>query len=156
VRTALALPLLALALGAPARGDELAARAARAYTLVPRAPAALAVGAPADVVVVIRCEPGVHVQRQAPLRATASVSPGLTLGKARLGWSDVRQTGDAQELEVPVSIRATAPGPAEVRLRLDFFVCSKEWCVRQERELTVPVVAGDAAAGSKATSAAGR
>jgi hypothetical protein len=154
MRTALALSLLALALGAPARGDDLAARAARSYALAPLAPAVLALGEPGTVAVAIRCAPGVHVQRQAPLRVTAAASPGVVLGKTRLGWGDVRETGDAQEVEVRVSLKATAAGEAEVRLHLDFFVCSKEWCVRQERELAVRVAVGGAA--GAAGPAAGR
>lgn len=130
--------LLAL-LGAPARGDDLAARAARSCVLAPAAPAAVAVGERGTVVVVVRCEPGVHLQRQAPLRVAASASPGLAVAKPRLTWEDARVTGDAREVEIPVSFTATAAGAAEVRLRLDFFVCSDEWCVRQERALAVPV-----------------
>lgn len=142
MRTALALPLLALALGAPARGDDLAARAARSYVLAPRAPATLAVGAPGDVTVAVRCAPGVHLQRQAPLRVAASASSGLALPKPRLGWADAQVIGDAQEVQIAVPLEPKAAGPAEVRLRLDFFVCSKEWCVRQEREVVVPVAVG--------------
>ena len=139
-------PVLAalLLLGAPARGDDLAARAARACPLVPRAPA-LAVGESGDVTVAIACESGVHVQRQAPLRVAASASPGLALERARLGWDDVRGTRDTPEVRVPVT--AAAPGAAEVRLRLQYFACSEEWCVRQERELVVPVAVREAPAG---------
>ena len=139
-------PVLAalLLLGAPARGDDLAARAARACPLVPRAPT-LAVGEGGAVSVAIACEPGVHVQRRAPLRVTASASPGLALGRAHLGWDDVRGTRDEPEVRVPVT--AAAPGAAEVRLRLEYFACSLAWCVRQERELVVRVAVREAAAG---------
>lgn len=144
MRTAALLPLL-LALGAPARGDDLAARAARSYDVELRVPAAVA-GAPGAAAVAIRCAPGVHLQRQAPLRVTASASPGITLGKARFGWGDVQVTGDAQHVEIPVSFTATSPGAAEIRLSLDFFVCSPTWCVQQERDVLVPVAVGAPAA----------
>lgn len=140
MRAAAVLPVLAAVLGGPARGDGLAARAAAAYALEPRPPAALAAGERGTVSLTIRCAPGVHVQRQAPLRVTASASPGLALAKSRLGWEDVRGAPDAPEVRVPVA--ATAPGAGEVRLHLAFFVCSKEWCARQEREVAVPVAAG--------------
>jgi hypothetical protein len=137
VRPALAVSLLLLA--AAARADDLAARAARSYRLDPGAPLTLAPGEGGAVSVVIRCEPGVHLQRQAPLRVTAEASGGLALPRSRLGWGDVHGSGDAQEVEVPVSVKGVTPGAAEVRLRLDFFVCSQEWCARQEREVVLPV-----------------
>jgi hypothetical protein len=42
-------------------------------------------------------------------------------------------------VEVPVPLTATIAGTAEVRLRLEFFACSPAWCVRQERQLALPV-----------------
>lgn len=47
---------------------------------------------------------------------------------------------DKRSVELRVSCAASAPGAAEVRLRLEFFVCSRAWCVRQEREAVIPVV----------------
>jgi hypothetical protein len=131
---------LALALLVPfARGDDLAARAARSYALEPRGPGRVAVGARGSVTVAIRCEPGVHVQRQAPLRATASAPPPIAVAKARLGWEDARDAADGRGVELPVSFTASGPGAAEVRVRVEFFVCSDAWCVRQDREVVVPV-----------------
>lgn len=140
MRPALALPLLLLA--AAAGADDLDARAARSYRLEAGAPLTLAPGEGGTVSVVIRCEPGVHLQRQAPLRVTARASGGLSLPRSRLGWDDVHGAWDAQEVEVPVSVKAERPGAAEVQLRLDFFVCSEAWCVRQEREVVLPVTVG--------------
>lgn len=141
MRVAVAVVLALLA--SLARGDDLAARAARSYTLAPGGPGRVAVGARGAVIVAIRCEPGVHVQRQAPLRATASASPPLAVAKARLGWEDARDAADGRGVELPVSFTASGPGAAEVRVRLDFFVCSREWCVRQEREVAIPVAVED-------------
>ena len=133
-----------------ARGDDLAARAERTYSIeTARSTATLAVGARGAVVVVIRCgEPGVHVQTQAPLKVSATATPGLALAKDRLGWKDARGPPEALELELAVT--ASKPGPQEARVRLDFYLCSKSWCVRQEREVVVPVVVENAGAGQPA------
>lgn len=130
------LAVLLVLLGRPAGGDE----AARAYVLATGGPGRVPVGATGTLTVAIRCEPGVHVQRQGPLRATASASPGLALAKARLGWEDAVGVPDGRSVELHVSFTASAPGAAEVRLHLEFFVCSRAWCVRQEREVVIPVV----------------
>jgi hypothetical protein len=47
-----------------------------------------------------------------------------------------------------VAFTATAPGPQTATARLEFFVCSAKWCVKQEREVAVhvAVLAGSAAA----------
>jgi hypothetical protein len=102
-----------------------------------RSTRALAVGERGVLVVAIRCEPGVHVQRQAPFRVTVSTSSGLTVTKERLGWPDVHGGPESPEIEVPFT--ASAPGAQSVRARLEFFVCSREWCVGQEREVELPV-----------------
>lgn len=136
MRAVLAASLL---LAAATRADDLAARAARSYRLDATPPPALAVGEEGTALVSVRCEDGVHLQRQAPLRVVASGSPGLLVARPRLGWGDVRETRDTQVVEVPVSVKGGAPGAATLQMRLDFFVCSREWCVRQEREVAVPV-----------------
>jgi hypothetical protein len=136
VRTSTALVLGLLAAGA--RADDLDARAARSYAIdVSRSTTAAAVGEHGVLVVAIRCEPGVHVQPQAPLRMTVSASSGLALEKERLGWPDVRGGTESPEIEVPFT--ATAPGAQAVRARLEFFVCSKHWCVGQDRDVVLPV-----------------
>src|SRR5512144_2221028 len=121
-------------------GDELAARAERTYSIdTARSTATLAVGARGSIVLAIRCnEPGVHLQTQAPLKVSASATPGLALSKDRLGWKDAHGPPEATELELAVT--AAKPGPQEARVRLDFYLCSRSWCVRQEREVVVPVV----------------
>ncbi|HVI92630.1 MAG TPA: hypothetical protein VM753_01415 [Anaeromyxobacter sp.] len=151
------LRVIAVLLGvgaAHARGDDLAARAARSYVLdTARSPTTLQVGERAVLTVAIRCAPGVHVQSQAPLRVQASASPGLLLARDRLGWSDVRGGLDAPELDLPVT--AAAPGAHEAQLRLEFFLCSRAWCVRQDRRVVLPVTVADGAAADGSASSAG-
>jgi hypothetical protein len=150
-RLRLALPVLLWLVAAGARGDDdLAARAERTYTIeTARSPATLAVGARGSIVLAIRCnEPGVHVQTQAPLKVTATATPGLALTKDRLGWKDAHGPPEALELELAVT--ASKPGPQEARVRLDFYLCSRSWCVRQEREVVVPVTVETAAASQPA------
>lgn len=127
-------------LAVEARASDLAERAARSYSLdTSGSTTALAPGERGVLVIAVRPEPGVHVQTQAPLRATISASPGLAPARDRLGWADVvGPRSGAPRLEV--AFEATAPGPQSAKVRLEFFVCGSSWCVRQERELVLPVV----------------
>jgi hypothetical protein len=122
-----------------AHADDLAERAARSYAVdVSGSTTELAVGGRGVLLIAIHPQPGVHVQSQAPLRLTLSASPGLALARDRLAWPDaVLPNADSPRFEV--AFTASAPGPQAARARLEFFVCSSTWCVKQEREVALPV-----------------
>jgi hypothetical protein len=121
------------------RAEDLAERAAKSYAIdLSGSTRALAVGGRGAVVVVLRFQPGVHAQAQAPLRATLTASPGVALARDRLGWPDVvGPRSEAPRLEVPFA--ALAAGAQTVKVRLEFFACSNAWCVRQDREAVLSV-----------------
>lgn len=126
-------------LAAGARAADLTERAARSYRVdTSGSTSELALGEGGAVAIAIRTEAGVHVQSQAPLRVKLSASPGIALTRDRLGWSDASAPPPAQP-RFEVEFTATAPGPQAVRARLEFFVCSREWCMKQEREVLVPI-----------------
>lgn len=137
MRLALAAILGLLAMRA--QGDGLAERAARSYVIdTSGTTAALEVGGRGALVVAIRFEAGVHAQRQAPLRATITASPGIQLARDRLGWPDVVGPGSSTP-RLEAGFTAVAPGPQTVRVRLEFFACSSSWCAKQEREVALEV-----------------
>lgn len=129
---------------AGARAESLAERAAKSYAIdLSGSTSALAVGGRGALVVVIRFQPGVHAQAQAPLRATLTASPGVALARDRLGWPDVvGPRSESPRLEVPFT--AGAPGPQTVKVRLEFFACSSSWCAKQDREVSLDVVVAKA------------
>jgi hypothetical protein len=90
--------------------------------------------------IVLALEPlaKVHVDPRAPLKITLSATPGLALGKERLAFKDaVDPKAEMPRFEVPFV--AKAKGPQEAKAKLDFFLCSDEWCVKQTREVAVAV-----------------
>lgn len=137
-------------LAAGARAGDLAERAARSYRIdTTGSTTELAIGEGGVVAIAIRTEAGVHVQSQAPLRVKLSASPGLELARDRLSWSDaVAPPQEPPRFEVEFT--ATSPGPQAVRARLEFFVCSSEWCAKQAREILVPITVEDARASEAA------
>jgi hypothetical protein len=140
-------PLLALstALLAPlaARGEAAqgtpAAEAAKAYSLeAAAAPASLKVGGKGVLTLAIVTAKGAHVDPRAPLKVTLSASAGLALAKTALGHDD--QAGGKDEpprFEVPFT--AGAAGAQEARAKVDFFICTDKACVKQVREIGIPV-----------------
>src|SRR5512138_1767001 len=77
----------------------------------------------------------VHVHPQAPLKIALESTPGLKLDKTSLGKGDpVDPKADGRRFEVPFV--AEAAGKQEARAKLDFFICSDQWCVKQ---VAVPV-----------------
>lgn len=140
----LAVAALLALLATRAQADGLAERAARSYVIdTSGTTASIEVGGRGALVVVLRFEPGVHAQGQAPLRATLTASPGIELARERLGWPDVVEPRSAAP-RLEVGYTAVAPGPQRVSVRLEFFACSSSWCVKQEREvgLEIAVAAG--------------
>lgn len=146
MRIAVAAILGVLAVGA--RASDLAERAERSYAVdTAGSTTKLAVGGRGVLAIAIRCEPGVHVQSQAPLRVRLSASPGLVLTKDRLGWSDVAGP-NTEPPRFEVAFTANARGSQAVKARLELFVCSSKWCVRREREVELPVVVDRAPRGA--------
>ena len=68
---------------------------------------------------------------------TLSATPGLTLQKTQLGRAEAVQAGQGVSFAVPFT--AGAAGTQEVKARLDFFLCTDQWCVKQVRDVTVTV-----------------
>jgi hypothetical protein len=133
------------ALTAALAGAALAAAAADpsadvASTYAVRAsvePATLKAGATGTLRLAIEPVGTVHVDPRAPLKVTLTATPGLKLGQAQLGRADAVPAGQGVSFAAPVT--AAAAGKQEVRAKLDFFVCTDQWCVKQARELTVAV-----------------
>jgi hypothetical protein len=115
-----------------------AADVASRYTVRGSAqPAALKAGASGALTFAIEPTGGVHVDPKAPLKITLSATPGLVLSKERLGRPDATPAGAGLAFKVPFT--AGAAGKQEVKVKLDFFLCTDQWCVKQVRELTVAV-----------------
>ncbi len=127
----------ALALAAVLAAPD--ADAAQSYRIATTGSTAqLAAGATGKVVLAIEPVGKVHVHPQAPLKITVESSPGLRIEKAQLGHKDaVDPKSEAPRFEVPFS--ALAAGKQEARAKLDFFVCSDQWCVKQVKDVVVPV-----------------
>lgn len=135
----LAIALAAALAAAPAVAGDPGAEAARSYKLeVTAAPAALAVGGEGTLSVVITPVEKTHVHPQAPLKVTLAATGGLSLAKAALGRGDLADPkAEAPRLAAP--FKATAAGAQEITAKVDFFICSDQWCVKQVREVKVPV-----------------
>jgi len=137
----LAASLAFLAAAAPSRaaaGDP-ASEAARSYTLEAKAtPATLQAGGTGALRLTITPVGKTHVHPQAPLKVTLGSSAGLTLAKATLGRADLADPkADSPRFEVPFT--AAAAGAQTLTAKVDFFICSDQWCVKQVRELSIPV-----------------
>ena len=131
--------LLALALPLLARGADTAAEAARSFR-VDTAGSTQRVKAGGQGLLVLSIVPlnGTHVHPQAPLKIALQATPGLTLSKTQLGHKDATlPTAEAPRFEVPFT--AGKAGREEARARLDFFICSDKWCVKQARDVTLAV-----------------
>jgi len=131
---------VALALHAfEAQAADPGAEAARSYRLaVTATPAALGVGGEGALAISITPLEKTHVHPQAPLKVTLTASPGLGLAKGALGRGDlVDPKAEAPAFKVP--FKATAAGAQELVAKVDFFICSDQWCVKQVREVKVAV-----------------
>ena len=131
--------LVLLAAAAAGRAAEPGEEAARSYRVTTEGSTA-AVNAGGSGRIVISVEPlaKVHVDPRAPLKVTLTASDGLRLGKEKLGHQDaVDPKAEMPRFEVPFVARAK--GKQEARAKLDFFLCSDQWCVKQTREVAVAV-----------------
>jgi hypothetical protein len=134
----LALALVAL-LAAPVLAAEPADVGSTYRLVTEAAPASLRVGGKGRVVVAV--EPltkGVHVDPKAPFKVKVAPSAGLSVARAELRRADaVDPQAESPRFEIPFT--ATAAGPQEVRLQVDFYVCSDSWCAKQSRTASLPV-----------------
>jgi hypothetical protein len=122
----------------PARAVDPGAEAARSYAIEATGPATLEVGAAGTLVLAIKPVAKTHVHPQAPLKIALSATPGLTLSKSALGRKDMPDPkAEAPRFEVPFT--ATAAGKQEARAKVDFFICSDQWCVKQVRDVVVAI-----------------
>jgi hypothetical protein len=135
----LAAALVTLAGLAPAaQAADPGAEVAKSYTVKAAVdPASLKAGAAGKVTFTIAPTGEVHVDPKAPLKVTLEASPGLKLQKTQLGRADSVQAG--QGVTFAASFTATAAGKQEVKAKLDFFLCTDQWCVKQLRDVTVVV-----------------
>jgi hypothetical protein len=132
--SALALAAQATAARAADPGEE----AARSYTIEATGPATLKPGGTGTLVLAIKPTAKVHVHPQAPLKIALTATPGLTLGKSALGRKDLADPkAEAPRFEVPVT--AAAAGKQEASAKVDFFICSDQWCVKQVRDVKVAI-----------------
>jgi hypothetical protein len=134
---ALALALLLAPLAS--RADAAADAAARSYRIDTEGTTrTVKTGAAGKLVLSIVPVAGTHVHPQAPLKIALSATPGLTLSKDRLGHKDaVDPKAEGPRFEVPFT--AAQAGAQEARAKVDFFICSDQWCVKQTRDVAVPV-----------------
>ena len=131
--------VLALALGPLARAAEPGEEAARSYRLE-TAGTTEKVGVGKSGLLVLSIVPveKIHVDPRAPLKITLEASPGLKLSKTALGKADpVDPKAAGRRFEIPFV--AEAAGKHQARAKLDFFVCSEQWCVKQVRDVTVAI-----------------
>jgi hypothetical protein len=134
--TVVATALAGLAFAAAAA--DPAADVARSYAVRATAePSPLKVGAAGTIRLAIEPTGVVHVDPKAPLKVTLEATPGLVLPKSLLGRADAVQAGQGVSFSTPFT--AAAAGAQEVKVRLDFFLCTDQWCVKQVRQVTAAV-----------------
>jgi hypothetical protein len=130
---------LALSLAPLARAAEPGDEASRSYRIdTAGTTEKVAVGKPGLLVLSIVPLEKIHVDPRAPLKITLDATPGLKLSKTSLGKADpVDPQATGRRFEVPFV--AEAAGKHQARAKLDFFVCSDQWCVKQVRDVTVAI-----------------
>lgn len=135
----LAVTVALALLAAPALAADPGAEAAKSYRLeVSATPASVAVGGEGALAITIAPVEKTHVHPQAPLKVTLSATPGLAIPKATLGRADLSDPkAEAPAFKVP--FKATAAGAQALTAKVDFFICSDQWCVKQVREVKVAV-----------------
>jgi len=131
--------LVALALPAGARAADAAGEATKSYRIETEGSTReLANGASGKLHLAIVPLNGTHVHPAAPLKIALSGTAGLKLSKETLGHKDaIDPRAEGPRFEVPFT--AAQVGAQEARAQLDFFICSEQWCVKQSRDVTVPV-----------------
>jgi len=129
---------LALAAAAPAVRADPADEAAKSYRIdTAGSTATVAPGGTGTLVLAIVPAEKIHVHPQAPLKITLTAA-GLALAKTSLGHKDaVDPKAEGPRFEVPFT--AGAAGAQEAKAKVDFFICSDRWCVKQVREVVFKV-----------------
>jgi hypothetical protein len=135
----LLIALAALMFAAPAIAADPGADAANGYAIdTAGSTQKLAPGARGKLVFTIHPRGAWHVDPRTPLRIDLTAPAGLELEKQRLGKKDaVGPKADAPRFEA--AFTAVEPGTHEAKAKLDFFVCSDTACVKQVREVSIPV-----------------
>ncbi len=131
---------LALA-AAPLAWAEPAADAAKSYRIETAGTTErVEIGKPGTLVLSIVPVGHVHVDPRAPLKIALEATPGVSLSKTSLGKADpVDPNADGRRFEVPFVVEKA--GKHEAKAKLEFFVCSDQWCVKQVRDVTVALEA---------------
>jgi hypothetical protein len=131
--------LLALSVAPLALAADPSAEAARSYRIETTGTTSqLKVGEKGTLVLSIVPVDKVHVHPQAPLKIALEATPGLALEKTTLGKADpVDPKADGRRFEVPFV--AKAAGKQEAKAKVDFFICSDQWCVKQVKDVTAAV-----------------
>ncbi len=129
---------LSVLLAPPAHAADPGAEAARSYRLdTAGSTTAVKPGGQGKLVLAIVPIAKVHVHPQAPLKVTLE-SAGLALAKTSLGHQDaVDPKAEGPRFEVPFV--AQQKGRQDAKAKLDFFICSDQWCVKQVKDVVVPV-----------------
>jgi len=137
-RLPVALPL-ALLLGAVAGAAEPASEASTSFRIeTGESTRQLRAGGDGKLVIDIVPLGGTHVNAEAPLKISLSSTPGLKLSRQALGHRDAVDPGaDGPRFVVP--FQATGAGAQEARARVEFFICSDAWCVKQARDVAVAI-----------------
>lgn len=130
---------LALAPALAARAADPGQDAAKSYRLETEGSTRqLAAGGTGKLVLAIVPVKGTHVHPAAPLKIALSGTPGLRLARTQLGHADaVDPRAEGPRFEVPFT--AVAAGAQEARAKVDFYLCSDAWCVKQSRDVVVAV-----------------
>jgi hypothetical protein len=136
----LAVSLAALLAAGAVRAADPGVDAAKSYRIVTDGSTKAAkVGEHGKLVLLIEpTVPKIHVNAEAPLQIKLEAPAGLKLEKSELGHKDAVKPGaDAPRFEVPFT--AVAAGKQEARAAMRFYICSDTWCVRQARDVAIPV-----------------
>jgi hypothetical protein len=99
-------------------------------------PAELAAGEKGTVRLGIKVKSEGHIDPQAPFKAVLTAK-GLKLEKEKLGRKDAVHQADGASFEVPFV--AEVKGEDSVDAELSFYICVKQICEHQKRNVSVPV-----------------
>lgn len=130
---------ISLMLGVPALAAEPGAGAEKSYRVDTQGTTqAVSRGATGKLVLSIVPLEGTHVHPQAPLKIVLSGSAGLKLERDALARKDaVDPKAEGARFEIPFT--ALTAGAQEARAKIEFYLCSDDWCARQTRDVSVKI-----------------